>query len=132
MHQSFVTTALHLWGRMGDSWPTVRGNNFLIFVMNYNALPLHITISPSLFLTVPQYRGSEGVLTLGSLPQGEGRAKSIALTSKLSPMGGAYNRALKTDVNIPALPHRWGGGGLSLKMTGTLKIECSFQLISPS
>ena len=42
-------------------------------------------------------RGNDRVLTLGSLPQGDGMAKSEVLTSSLPPGGGAHSRALKVE-----------------------------------
>ena len=47
------------------------------------------------FLSVPQCRGNDRVLTLGSLPQG--RAKRKVFTSSLPPGGGAYSWALKAE-----------------------------------
>ena len=51
MHQSFVTTAPHLQGRVGDSLAKVRGNYFS---------------------SVPAVQEKyDGFLTLGSLPEGD-------------------------------------------------------------
>ena len=41
----------------------------------------------------------------------KGRAKSIVLTSSLSPGSAAYSTALKTKKSIPALSRGSGGGG---------------------
>ena len=62
----------------------------------------------------PQCRGNDGVLALGSLPQGEffiatGGAKSNVLTSSLPPGCGAYSRALKAEISYsPPFPVGWG------------------------
>ena len=62
-----------------------------------------------------ELRGNNGVLikilTQGRFSIAKGRAKSIVLTSCLSPEDGVYNQALKTEVIIPALPSRWGSRG---------------------
>ena len=50
LHQIFATTAPHLRGRVGDSRDEVQGNYFS---------------------SSSQWRRNDGVLTLGSLPQGD-------------------------------------------------------------
>ena len=61
MHKSFVTTAPHLWGRVGDSRAKVRGNYFQVS---------------------PLCRGNDGVLTLGSLPQGDVIVRMVGQRAK--------------------------------------------------
>ena len=50
-------------------------------------------------------------------PRGRG-TKSRAITISLSPQSGGYKSALKNEIIIPAIPHRWGGQ--LLQMTGLL------------
>ena len=80
MHQSFVTTAIppppphtHLQGRVDKSWAKVHSTYFL-------GVPNDIRI-----------------LIPGRFSIAKGRAKSKVLNSKLTPGGGAYSRALKTE-----------------------------------
>ena len=84
MHQSFVTTAPpHLRGRVGDS---------IIARLKCRAISFQVS---------SQCRGNDGVLTLGSLPQGDillrRAGQRAVLTSSLPPGGGVYSRALKAE-----------------------------------
>ena len=53
------------------------------------------------FQLYPQYRGNDGVLTLGFFSIAKCRAKSEVLTSSLPPGGGAHSRALKAESHNP-------------------------------
>ena len=71
MHQSFVTTAPTLLGRVGDSWAKVWG---------------------SYFSSAAQCRGNDiRILTPGRFSIVKSSAKSKVLTSSLLPRGGAYH-----------------------------------------
>ena len=64
----------------------------------------------------PQCREKDGVLALGSLPQGDffiatSGAKSKVLTSSLPPGCGAYSRALKAEMSYSP-PFPVGGGAV--------------------
>ena len=85
MHQSFIATALQLWGRVGNSWAKVRGNYFS---------------------SVPAVQGKWygfdiRILTPGRFSIAKGGAKNKVLTSSLPPGGRAYSRALKLNSHNP-------------------------------